>query len=311
MRQHVFKDERATVDAARAKLSRGSITPGDYEELLDAYERLLGHSEKIVRIGDATQNKLLRAQKMLHRAIQRYKATAEQKTELLSIVTHDLKNKAAPIRDLTRWVIAEVQDSASARAVEMLRHIYEAAEKITHNVTETLNRESARSSDIVPVFEWTDLVRLTQRVIEDQTPYAREKEIELKLTGPRQCEACVDEFLIGEVFENLINNAIKFSPRRSQVAIALHCSEDGVTLRVKDNGPGLIDEDKLRLFGRFQTLSARPTGGESSTGMGLFIVRKLVDLHSGEVTAESDGPGTGATFTVKLPPQIDPPGMAT
>ena len=70
---------------------------------------------------------------------------------------------------------------------------------------------------------------------------------------------------------------------------------------MRDEGPGLTDEDKGRLFGKFQRLSARPTGGESSTGLGLSIVKQLVELHAGRVWAESDGPGAGARFHVELP----------
>jgi signal transduction histidine kinase len=74
-----------------------------------------------------------------------------------------------------------------------------------------------------------------------------------------------------------------------------------VRLEVKDEGPGLTEEDKARLFGRFQRLSARPTGGESSTGLGLSIVKQLVERHGGRVFAESEGRGHGSTFVAELP----------
>jgi signal transduction histidine kinase len=74
-----------------------------------------------------------------------------------------------------------------------------------------------------------------------------------------------------------------------------------VVIRVADEGAGLSEDDLSRLFGRFQRLSARPTGGESSTGLGLSIVKRIVELHGGRVEAQSPGPGRGATFTIKLP----------
>lgn len=76
---------------------------------------------------------------------------------------------------------------------------------------------------------------------------------------------------------------------------------DNTFIAVTDEGAGLSPEDLGRLFGRFQRLSAKPTAGESSTGLGLSIVKRIVDMHGGEVTAKSDGPGSGSTFTITLP----------
>ncbi len=72
-------------------------------------------------------------------------------------------------------------------------------------------------------------------------------------------------------------------------------------IRIADEGAGLSPEDLGRLFRRFQRLSAKPTAGESSTGLGLSIVKRIIDMHGGHVTAESAGPGRGSTFTVTLP----------
>jgi signal transduction histidine kinase len=81
--------------------------------------------------------------------------------------------------------------------------------------------------------------------------------------------------------------------------------DGGKTLiRVTDEGAGLSPEDLGRLFGRFQRLSAKPTAGESSTGLGLSIVKRIIDMHGGTVTAESAGPGQGATFTIMLPATV-------
>jgi signal transduction histidine kinase len=77
--------------------------------------------------------------------------------------------------------------------------------------------------------------------------------------------------------------------------------QNNTIIRIADQGAGLSPEDLGRLFGRFQRLSAKPTAGESSTGLGLSIVKRIIDMHGGQVTADSDGPGQGSTFTVVLP----------
>ena len=86
-----------------------------------------------------------------------------------------------------------------------------------------------------------------------------------------------------------------------KILVTVAREDDNTVIRVADQGQGLSPEDLGRLFGRFQRLSAKPTAGESSTGLGLSIVKRIIDMHGGEVTAESDGPGKGSTFTITLP----------
>jgi signal transduction histidine kinase len=104
-----------------------------------------------------------------------------------------------------------------------------------------------------------------------------------------------------EAIDNLISNAIKYSPIGGKIAVIVGQALENTTIRVADEGAGLSPEDLGRLFGRFQRLSAKPTAGESSTGLGLSIVKRIIDMHGGQVTAESAGPGRGSTFTITLP----------
>jgi signal transduction histidine kinase len=301
MRQKVFEKEHQVLEQALDVAKSGNATPADYEKLLGEYKKLLSQGEKIVSIGDATQNKLIRAQKMLHRAIQRYKSTADQKSELLSLVSHEIKNKAAPIRELSNWAAEDLGENNVAHARELLKHICDASDQLIKSVNDTLNRESTRTTNIVPVFEWADLSNLARNTIDNQKPCAIKKNISIEAKIENGCESLVDEFLLGEVYENLVSNAIKFSPVGSRIFVDLRRDESAISFSVRDEGPGLSGEDKQRLFGKYQTLSAKPTGGEVSTGIGLFIANKLVGLHNGTLDAISDGPGKGTTFIVKLP----------
>ena len=104
-----------------------------------------------------------------------------------------------------------------------------------------------------------------------------------------------------DAIDNLVSNAIKYSPIGGAIDLLVGRDGDSIVVQIKDRGAGLSPEDISRLFGRFQRLSAKPTGGESSTGLGLSIVKRIVDLHGGRITVESAGPGHGATFTMTLP----------
>jgi two-component system sensor histidine kinase/response regulator len=110
-----------------------------------------------------------------------------------------------------------------------------------------------------------------------------------------------DAAALDQVLDNLLSNAIKFSPPGKQIRITvLPLGPTLVECRIQDEGPGFTPEDKTRMFRRYGRLSARPTGGEPSTGLGLSIVKKLVLAMDGELACEST-PGNGATFTFRLP----------
>jgi two-component system sensor histidine kinase/response regulator len=109
-----------------------------------------------------------------------------------------------------------------------------------------------------------------------------------------------DASALNQIFDNLVSNALKFSPQGKKVSISVRSVNQHVECVIHDEGPGFTAEDKMRMFRRYGRLSARPTGGEPSTGLGLSIVRKLVQAIDGELACESE-PGKGATFTIRLP----------
>ena len=100
--------------------------------------------------------------------------------------------------------------------------------------------------------------------------------------------------------DNLISNAVKYSPKGKSIFVRVREVEGRVRAEVQDEGPGISAEDRKRLFGKFARLTARPTAGEHSTGLGLAIVKRLVESMQGEVRCESEL-GQGATFIVELP----------
>jgi signal transduction histidine kinase len=112
--------------------------------------------------------------------------------------------------------------------------------------------------------------------------------------------AVADVAALDQVLDNLLSNAVKFSPPGKRVHVSVDFADAQVDCRIQDEGPGFTEEDRVRMFRRYARLSARPTNGEPSTGLGLSIVRKLVKAMNGELLCESN-PGQGATFVVRLP----------
>ena len=137
---------------------------------------------------------------------------------------------------------------------------------------------------------------LLEELVEVYQADASKKQITVSLDCPQEVYVAGDASYLHQVYQNLLTNAIKFSPLGKHVLISLHEDPSGqVEVVVKDEGPGLSEADKKKLFQHFAKLSAKPTGGESSTGLGLTIVKKYVELMEGTIRCESE-PGQGAAF---------------
>jgi signal transduction histidine kinase len=122
----------------------------------------------------------------------------------------------------------------------------------------------------------------------------------MSVAAPAAALISGDEDRLREALDNLVSNAIKFSPAGGAIGVSVARVGGEILLSVEDEGPGLKPGDGARLFRRFQRLSAQPTGGESSTGLGLSIAKRIVELHGGRITGESK-PARGAVFTMALP----------
>jgi signal transduction histidine kinase len=127
---------------------------------------------------------------------------------------------------------------------------------------------------------------------------AERKKIELHLET-RDVYGIADRNYLTQVFENLLSNAIKFSPPEKNVWIRVEDHNREIRVNFIDEGPGISEEDRKKIFMKYQQLSARPTAGEQSTGLGLSIVRKYVDVMGGQVWCESQ-PGKGSNFIVSF-----------
>ncbi|MBI5961748.1 MAG: HAMP domain-containing histidine kinase, partial [Chloroflexi bacterium] len=150
--------------------------------------------------------------------------------------------------------------------------------------------------EVVPLEEF--LNEAVRRHVELATPKTTRICLETPL-GPTDT-IFVDPLRLRQVLDNLISNAVKYSPPGSYVCVRAEHQDEEWVISVKDEGPGLKPEDYNLLFQDFAKLSARPTGGEKSTGLGLAISRRVVRAHGGQISAESS-PGEGATFWFTIP----------
>ena len=225
------------------------------------------------------------------------------KSEILGTVAHDLKNPLGVILGRTE-ILKEMVAGAGALndgIAAQLSHIRDAANRLTEMVDDLVADAMADALDITVRREPINLATLVQEVAETNRPLAAKKGQNIAVRAAGDQIALCDSDRVREAIDNLVSNAIKYSPIGGPIDILVTQEDQNIVIQVADRGAGLSPEDISRLFGRFQRLSAKPTAGETSTGLGLSIVKRIVDLHAGQITVDSPGPGRGATFKMKLP----------
>jgi len=267
-------------------------------ELSRSNEALRESNEHLIHANDTL---IQRTVELIH--------SLEKNNEILGVASHDLKNPLAGIIGLAEIILENIRDSTDddikaealecitllhSEAARMLRIIKELLDKHREGEQLTLHKESIDLNDIIETaLRWNHL-------------QAIQKQIGIHYQRDRRVPVEVDVDAIMRVIDNLVSNAVKYSPPGSQVWIGLEHDRGSAVLRVRDEGPGLTSDDLGRVFGKGQQLSAKPTAGEHSTGLGLYIVKQLVEQHQGEVGVDSVA-GHGATFWVRLPVlQFDP-----
>lgn len=226
------------------------------------------------------------------------------KSEFLSIAAHDLKN---PLQVISGY--AEMIEDTPGMPDAVYRNsqkISEATERMLKIISHLLDSTAIEAGKLKLKKVPTDLAALTREVVNANLSLARQKRQRLTLNTDSDCIVEADPDRMYEVINNLVSNAIKFSPPGKPIRVDVmnvagsKKFKGRVIVRVRDRGPGLTKADMKKLFGKFARLSAQPTGGESSTGLGLSIVKQIVELHGGKVWAESKGRGKGSIFCVEL-----------
>jgi signal transduction histidine kinase len=231
------------------------------------------------------------------------------KTELLGIAAHDLKNPLQSILGFSKLLQERIK--YDERSVMYCKRIESGSERMLSIITSILQDAAISNGKLKLVVGEMNLTAVLKNIIDQNKPKADEKKQTVTLVADEQLMMHGDSRYIAEIAENLISNAIKYSPKSTRITVSIMAheikndaslaSQPVIRMTVKDEGLGLSDEDKTKLFGKFQKLSSKPTGGETSTGLGLAIVKQLVELHNGKIWAESPGKDLGSTFFVEFP----------
>ena len=220
-----------------------------------------------------------------------------EKDSLISIVAHDLRTPLNQVFGLMNLIAMSGELNDKQRSY--LGKIDQVLKNGAGLIQDLLDTNNYRSGEI-PAPAPINIPEFAAGIKGYFEQAAATKGISLDVSAGGEASFMGEPGILKRICDNLISNALKFSPSDGRVAVRFQCDPDALRLSVADSGPGFTQEDRAYLFMQFRKLSARPTGGEPSNGLGLAIVKSLADRFGGEIRLESE-PGKGARFEVTLP----------
>ncbi|MCW5912484.1 MAG: HAMP domain-containing histidine kinase [Cyclobacteriaceae bacterium] len=227
-----------------------------------------------------------------------------EKQQLIGLVSHDLKGPFNRIFALIQ-LMELTSDNLLDEQREYLGKMHQIVADGLSMIRNLLDNRRLEDQGIDQTPEHLNLALVLGSLVKNYRTLAVKKKIQIHFNPPSQAMVLADKLYLGRIFENLISNALKFSPEGKSIYIAIDDLGDKLAVKIKDEGPGISREDQKNLYRKFQRLSARPTGGESSTGLGLSIVKALVEKMDSEIYCESEE-GSGTTFTVRIDKSAQP-----
>jgi two-component system sensor histidine kinase/response regulator len=227
-----------------------------------------------------------------------------EKQQLIGLVSHDLKGPFNRIFALIQ-LLEITNENLTGEQLEYLGKMHQIVADGLGMIRNLLDNRRLEDQGIDLASEPLNLSSILGSLIKNYRTLSEKKDIQIHFEAPEEAVVLADKLYIYRIFENLISNALKFSPEKRNIYISIEEINSSFEVRVKDQGPGISKEDQKKLYQKFQRLSARPTGGESSTGLGLAIVKALVDKMGSELRCESEL-GEGTTFIIKIEKSDEP-----
>jgi signal transduction histidine kinase len=225
----------------------------------------------------------------------------EQKNEFIGMAAHDLRNPISIIIGYCEFILDEAEDKLPELHLRFLKIILNSSEFMLKMLNELLDIAKIESGKLNLNREMIDPAKLIQGNVSLNRIIAEKKDIDINIEifeGLPEINADPDK--IEQVLNNLISNAIKFSGKATKITVSAFRSNGEITVMVKDEGQGISDEDKEKLFKPFSKFKTKSTGGERSTGLGLTITKKIIMGHGGKIWLESEV-GKGTSFYFSLP----------
>ncbi len=294
-------DKCAPVIFITAKSESDDVVEGLGAGGVDYLPKPFKPKEVLARIRSHLQNQILSEQQKL--LVEQLSKANSAKNRFLGMAAHDLRNPLASIRGLSEFLIDGAVGPLTPDQVDLIQTIHGASQSMLEMVNELLDVATIESGELKLHLEPHNLSELVGKSVVLTNMEAAKKKTQVAFDAAAvSVSLTIDSAKMKQVIDNLLTNAVKFSPPGSTVTAAVQANPATGTcsLSVRDQGPGIPENERDKLFKDFSRLSIKPTGGEKSTGLGLAICRKIVEAHHGTIVAENL-PGRGCEFRVTLP----------
>jgi len=297
----IYGDKCAPVIFITAKNESDDVVEGLGAGGVDYLPKPFKAKEVLARIRSHLQNQMLSEQREL--LVDQLSKANAAKNRFLGMAAHDLRNPLASIRGLAEFLRDGAVGQLTADQLDLINTIHGASQSMLDLVNELLDVATIESGELKLHLAPHDLAELIAKSVSLTNREAAKKKTTV-VFDPRGTvpKLVLDQAKMRQVVDNLLSNAVKYSPPGSTVTVVLHTDlpHGTCSVSVQDQGPGIPEGERHKLFKDFGRLSVQPTGGEKSTGLGLAICRKIVEAHRGTITAENL-PTRGCEFRVVLP----------
>ena len=237
----------------------------------------------------------------LKEANERLRELDEMKSDFVSLSWHELKTPLTSIHGYVALLLKGKGGVLTERQKRFLTYVQNKAEHLHHLINSLLNLSKLEAKQIDVKLEPVDVKDLIQQEAKSFQARAGEKQIGLQLEVQSDLKKIYCEpGMIRSVTDNLISNALKFTPRKGSIYISAGNADDGIWIKVQDTGLGIQEEMLEKIFEPFQSVHQAGTDGEQGSGLGLSLVKRIVETHRGDIRVSSFR-GSGSTFTIALP----------
>jgi CheY-like chemotaxis protein len=229
----------------------------------------------------------------------------QRKDQFLALLAHELRNPLAPLGNAVQIFPAVQHDPV--QAAELVAIMQRQVKQMSRLIDDLLDLARITQGRIVLRREKTLVSSITAAAVEAVQPWIQERDHQLTVTLPsEELWIDADAARLSQILTNLLQNAAKYTEPGGQISLTVERAEQQILFRVQDNGPGLSPAMLTRIFDLFMQVEQTLNRAHGGLGIGLTLVRTLVELHGGSITAHSDGLGHGSTFVVRLPLTEDP-----